>query len=60
MIKFVVLRWSELGSKKNNYYEEPLFFETHEDAEKACREWYAFLEGYPCNGDAFIAQLESL
>lgn len=54
---YVVLRWSELGKKENDYYEKPLFFDNRADAEKAWGEWYDFLQEYPCNGEAYIAQI---
>lgn len=56
-MKYIVLRRSELGKKEYDYFERPLFFDTKEEAEKACQEWQDFLAGYPCNGDAVIARV---
>ena len=56
-MKYVVLRFCELGKPEYDYYEKPLFFDTQEEAEKARDSWYDFLNGYPCYGDAYIAKI---
>lgn len=57
MDKFVLLRFSELGDKKYDRYEKPLFFDSYFDAELEFIKWQDYLEQYPANGGGYIAEL---
>lgn len=56
-MQYVLLRSSDISKSEYDFFEKPLVFESLSDAEQAQKEWFSFLQSYPCNGDAIIAQI---